>query len=93
MTRSVLRYVKHRITQQPDTCMTFEAECMTCDWKAEPSTDGAGGRRVHEPHRPDGTREQAPYERLTAEQFAEYEVTSVEDSTDEECSTGACPVG
>jgi adenosylcobalamin-dependent ribonucleoside-triphosphate reductase len=41
---------------------------------------------------PDGTREQAPYERLTAEQFAEYEVTSVEDSTDEECSTGACPV-
>ncbi|QJD50695.1 ribonucleotide reductase [Streptomyces phage Issmi] len=41
---------------------------------------------------PDGTREQAPYERLTAEQFAQYEVTSVEDSTDEECSTGACPV-
>ncbi|MGW8630638.1 ribonucleoside-triphosphate reductase, adenosylcobalamin-dependent [Streptomyces sp. NPDC055793] len=41
---------------------------------------------------PDGTREQAPYERLTASQFAEYEVTSVEDSTDEECSTGACPV-
>lgn len=47
---------------------------------------------MHEPHRPDGTREQAPYERLTAERFAEYEVTSVEDSTDEECSTGACPV-
>ncbi|QAX95499.1 ribonucleotide reductase [Streptomyces phage BartholomewSD] len=41
---------------------------------------------------PDGTREQAPYERLSAERFAEYEVTSVEDSTDEECSTGACPV-
>jgi adenosylcobalamin-dependent ribonucleoside-triphosphate reductase len=41
---------------------------------------------------PDGTREQAPYERLTAEEFAQYEVTSVEDSTDEECSTGACPV-
>ncbi|MGM9381147.1 ribonucleoside-triphosphate reductase, adenosylcobalamin-dependent [Streptomyces antibioticus] len=41
---------------------------------------------------PDGTREQAPYERLTAEQFAQYEVTSIEDSTDEECSTGACPV-
>ncbi|MFF7800282.1 ribonucleoside-triphosphate reductase, adenosylcobalamin-dependent [Streptomyces olivaceus] len=41
---------------------------------------------------PDGTREQAPYERLTAEQFAEYEVTSVEDSTDEDCATGACPV-
>ncbi|MER6231707.1 ribonucleoside-triphosphate reductase, adenosylcobalamin-dependent [Streptomyces sp. NPDC001616] len=41
---------------------------------------------------PDGTREQAPYERLTAEQFAQYEVTSVEDSTDEDCATGACPV-
>ncbi|MFE9924235.1 ribonucleoside-triphosphate reductase, adenosylcobalamin-dependent [Streptomyces sp. NPDC005774] len=41
---------------------------------------------------PDGTREQAPYERLTAEQFAEYEVTSIEDSTDEDCASGACPV-
>ncbi|AUG87234.1 ribonucleotide reductase [Streptomyces phage Omar] len=41
---------------------------------------------------PDGTREQAPYERLTAEEFAEYEVTSIEDSTDEDCATGACPV-
>ncbi|MEU6572259.1 ribonucleoside-triphosphate reductase, adenosylcobalamin-dependent [Streptomyces sp. NPDC046805] len=41
---------------------------------------------------PDGTREQAPYERLTAEQFAQYEVTSVEDGIDEDCATGACPV-
>ncbi|ANT41053.1 ribonucleotide reductase [Streptomyces phage Nanodon] len=41
---------------------------------------------------PDGTRAQAPYERLTAEQFAEYEVFSTEDSTDENCANGACPV-
>lgn len=41
---------------------------------------------------PDGTREQAPYERITEEQFNSYEITSIEDSTDEECSTGACPV-
>ncbi|MBB4714458.1 hypothetical protein BJ965_004340 [Streptomyces luteogriseus] len=41
MTRSVMRYVKHRITQQPDTWLTFAAECMTCDWKAKSSTDGA----------------------------------------------------
>ncbi|WP_436739894.1 ribonucleoside-triphosphate reductase, adenosylcobalamin-dependent [Streptomyces sp. BBFR102] len=41
---------------------------------------------------PDGTREQAPYERITAEQFDSYEITSVEDSTDEECAAGACPV-
>jgi hypothetical protein len=40
----------------------------------------------------DGTREQAPYQRITAEEFAGYEATQVEDSTDEECSTGACPV-
>lgn len=40
----------------------------------------------------DGTREQAPYERITEEQFAEYELTSIEDSTDEDCTTGACPV-
>ncbi|WP_455908541.1 DUF7848 domain-containing protein [Streptomyces massasporeus] len=36
-----MRYVKHRITQQPDTDATFAAECMTCDWKATPSTEGA----------------------------------------------------
>ncbi|WP_240468182.1 hypothetical protein [Streptomyces dangxiongensis] len=41
---------------------------------------------------PDGTRAQAPYERITEEEFAQYAVTSVEDVTDEECSTGACPV-
>jgi len=41
---------------------------------------------------PDGTREQAPYERITEEEFNSYEVTSVEDSTDEDCTTGACPV-
>ncbi|WNM66808.1 ribonucleotide reductase [Streptomyces phage BarryBee] len=41
---------------------------------------------------PDGTRAQAPYERLTAEEFAQYEVVSVEDSTDENCANGACPV-
>jgi adenosylcobalamin-dependent ribonucleoside-triphosphate reductase len=40
----------------------------------------------------DGSREQAPYERITAKQFARYEATRVEDSTDEECSSGACPV-
>lgn len=40
----------------------------------------------------DGTREQAPYERITEEEFDAYEVTSIEDSTDEDCATGACPV-
>ncbi|QBI99409.1 ribonucleotide reductase [Streptomyces phage Caelum] len=41
---------------------------------------------------PDGTRAQAPYERITEEEFDSYEVTSVEDGTDEDCATGACPV-
>ncbi|MEU1541733.1 hypothetical protein ABZ461_27215 [Actinacidiphila glaucinigra] len=41
---------------------------------------------------PDGTRPQAPYERITEEEFNYYAVTSIEDSTDEDCSTGACPV-
>ncbi|MFE0964029.1 MULTISPECIES: ribonucleoside-triphosphate reductase, adenosylcobalamin-dependent [Streptomyces] len=40
----------------------------------------------------DGTRPQAPYERITAEEFAASAVTSIEDSTDEDCATGACPV-
>jgi ribonucleoside-triphosphate reductase len=41
---------------------------------------------------PDGTRAQAPYERITEEEFGSYAVTSIEDSTDEDCATGACPV-
>jgi adenosylcobalamin-dependent ribonucleoside-triphosphate reductase len=41
---------------------------------------------------PDGTRAQAPYERITEEEFDTYELTSVEDGTDEDCTTGACPV-
>jgi adenosylcobalamin-dependent ribonucleoside-triphosphate reductase len=40
----------------------------------------------------DGTRPQAPYERITRDEFDAYESYRVEDSTDEECSTGACPV-
>ncbi|WP_282699470.1 hypothetical protein [Streptomyces sp. CC219B] len=39
--RTVLRYVRHRITQHPDTDVTFEAECLLCEWTATPSTDGA----------------------------------------------------
>ncbi|WP_443729048.1 DUF7848 domain-containing protein [Streptomyces adelaidensis] len=41
MVRTVLRYVQHRITQHPNTDVTFEAECLKCEWKATPSTDGA----------------------------------------------------
>ncbi|MGW0861330.1 ribonucleoside-triphosphate reductase, adenosylcobalamin-dependent [Streptomyces sp. NPDC002611] len=41
---------------------------------------------------PDGTRAQAPYERISTEEFSQYLVTTVEDSTDEDCATGACPV-
>lgn len=40
MPRSILRYTKHRITQQPDTEVTFEAKCLTCGWEAKPASDG-----------------------------------------------------
>ena len=40
----------------------------------------------------DGTRPQAPYERISAADFAIYEMVRVEDGTDEDCATGACPV-
>ncbi|WJN63062.1 ribonucleotide reductase [Streptomyces phage phiScoe3] len=40
----------------------------------------------------DGTREQAPYERISMEEFEQYELTRIEDSTDEDCASGACPV-
>ncbi|WP_436738555.1 DUF7848 domain-containing protein [Streptomyces sp. BBFR102] len=32
---------KHRITQQPDTEVTFAAKCLMCAWAAEPASDGA----------------------------------------------------
>jgi ribonucleoside-triphosphate reductase len=41
---------------------------------------------------PDGTRAQAPYTRITAEQYADAAAKVVADSVDEECATGACPV-
>ena len=44
---------------------------------------------------PDGTRPQAPYERISKADYELYELigrTRVEDSTDEDCATGACPV-
>ncbi|MFE7037919.1 hypothetical protein ACFU9X_00230 [Streptomyces atratus] len=31
----------HRITVHPDVDVTFEAECLWCDWAAEPSADSA----------------------------------------------------
>lgn len=42
---------------------------------------------------PDGTRPQAPYERISAGQYAQLTgPKDVADSTDEECSNGSCPV-
>lgn len=41
---------------------------------------------------PDGTREQAPYERISKEDYALYQLQTVSDSIDESCATGACPV-
>ena len=41
----------------------------------------------------DGTREQAPYSRLTKEEFEAISgPITIEDSVDEECATGACPI-
>jgi adenosylcobalamin-dependent ribonucleoside-triphosphate reductase len=40
----------------------------------------------------DESRPQAPYTRITAEQYQAATAKTVEDSTDEACSSGACPV-
>lgn len=40
----------------------------------------------------DGTRPQAPYERITQEEYEAAANGVVEDSTDEDCANGACPV-
>lgn len=39
--RAALRFVMHRITDHPDTAVTFEAECLHCGWKATPADDPA----------------------------------------------------
>ncbi|WP_432191282.1 hypothetical protein [Streptomyces sp. bgisy027] len=33
--------MRHTITQHPDSDVTFEAECLRCDWTATPSADSA----------------------------------------------------
>ena len=39
--RAAYRYVLQRITEHPDTDVTFEAECLWCVWKATPADDSA----------------------------------------------------
>lgn len=41
MTRSVFRYVRHRMTRHPDTDTTATAECMTldCGWESLPTSE------------------------------------------------------
>lgn len=39
--RAVYRYVLHKITEHPDTDITYEAECLGCGWSAQPSEDSA----------------------------------------------------
>ncbi|WP_144121150.1 ribonucleoside-triphosphate reductase, adenosylcobalamin-dependent [Catellatospora sichuanensis] len=41
---------------------------------------------------PESSRPQAPYERITAEQWESATVKTVEDSVDEDCTNGSCPV-
>lgn len=41
---------------------------------------------------PDGTRAQAPYTRITREQYEAAAVKATADGLDEECATGACPI-
>ena len=43
---------------------------------------------------PDGSRPLAPYERISQQQFDEWDkkLVQVEDGVDEECANGACPV-
>jgi ribonucleoside-triphosphate reductase (thioredoxin) len=40
----------------------------------------------------DSSRPQAPYTRITQEQYAVAAAKTVEDGTDAECSSGACPI-
>ncbi|WP_455680072.1 DUF7848 domain-containing protein [Streptomyces celluloflavus] len=39
--KSIFRHTLHKIEQHPGAGVTFEAECLWCEWKAGPSTGGA----------------------------------------------------
>ena len=41
---------------------------------------------------PEMSRPQSPYERITKEQFEQFENTQINDGVDEDCASGACPV-
>jgi ribonucleotide reductase alpha subunit len=41
---------------------------------------------------PDGTRPQAPYERITQAEYEAATAKTVADGIDEECASGACPI-
>lgn len=41
MAHATLRFVAHRITQHPDTDVTFEAECLHCEVPALQVEGGA----------------------------------------------------
>jgi hypothetical protein len=36
---TVYVFVKHTIKEHPDTDVTYEAECLWCDWAATPADD------------------------------------------------------
>jgi ribonucleoside-triphosphate reductase len=60
--------------------------------------EAAGIIRHYLPHlkgttlMPDGTRQLAPYERISKADFELYQYTMVGDGVDEDCANGACPV-
>src|SRR5690606_28274351 len=41
---------------------------------------------------PEMSRPQSPYERISKEEFEQFEATQTADGVDEECASGACPV-
>lgn len=51
-----------------------------------------GGRLKGATVFPEKSRPQSPYERITKEQFEEFEATQTADGVDEDCANGACPV-
>lgn len=53
---------------------------------------GFGGRLKGVTVFPEMSRPQTPYERITKEQFEQFEATQLGDGVDEDCANGSCPV-
>jgi hypothetical protein len=78
-----------------DNAVSFTANVDPNKWSAEYVSDvlrNFAGLIKGSTIFPEASFPQAPYERITKQQYESAAVKAVEDGVDEECASGACPI-